>query len=246
VLAIGRTALNVPEWAKPLRSQNAPIHHIFDHDFQISSLNPQEKTVVVGGGITAGQVALYLTSQQPERVTLLMRHRITIADFDSSPCWLGPKCSSIFKRTPTPDARRALITQARNRGSMSTDVAKQIKEALTQGTLAHTEDDITGATYKTGQVQLQLASGEVLTADRILLATGFDMTRPGGAWLDEVIEWFDLPTATCGYPIVDRKLGWGAGIYVSGALAELELGPPAGNIVGGRLAAERLHIVLGL
>jgi hypothetical protein len=39
---------------------------------------------------------------------------------------------------------------------------------------------------------------------------------------------------------VDEQLCWHPGIYVSGALAELELGPPAANIVGGRLAAQRL------
>ena len=66
----------------------------------------------------------------------------------------------------------------------------------------------------------------------------------------------------CGYPIVDQNLCWtklkdknrhqgddrgtgtgigtGGNIYVTGALAELELGPSARNIAGARLAAERI------
>ncbi|MBL8151238.1 MAG: hypothetical protein JNN15_15045, partial [Blastocatellia bacterium] len=43
-----------------------------------------------------------------------------------------------------------------------------------------------------------------------------------------------------GYPIVDRSLKWHPGIYVSGPLAELELGPTARNIIGARTAAEKL------
>jgi len=46
----------------------------------------------------------------------------------------------------------------------------------------------------------------------------------------------------CGFPIVDKNLSWGDSgrIYVSGALAELEIGPSARNIAGARLAAERI------
>ncbi|MEL7235105.1 MAG: FAD/NAD(P)-binding protein, partial [Chloroflexota bacterium] len=58
VLAIGRTALNVPQWAQPLRENGAPVHHIFDWNFDLHALPPDEHTVVIGGGITAGQVAL--------------------------------------------------------------------------------------------------------------------------------------------------------------------------------------------
>ncbi|MEM6527814.1 MAG: FAD/NAD(P)-binding protein [Chloroflexota bacterium] len=243
VLAIGRTALNIPSWAQPLRENGAPIHHIFDWHFNLHTLEPEKQTVIVGGGITAGQVALHLTAQQPVSVTMLMRHAITEHDFDSSPCWLGPKCSGMFRRTPTPTARRQLITQARNRGSMSSDVAKHVREALREQMLTRVQGEIVRAEYADERVKLHLADGNTLTTDRVLLATGFDMARPGGAWLDEVIDWFGLPTADCGYPIVNQKLCWGAGIHVSGALAELELGPPAGNIVGGRLAAERLKIL---
>jgi hypothetical protein len=77
-----------------------------------------------------------------------------------------------------------------------------------------------------------------------LLATGFDGARPGSPWLDEIIDWFDLPIADCGYPIVDQQLQWQRGLHVTGSLAELELGPPAANIVGGRLAAERLRYAI--
>jgi hypothetical protein len=40
---------------------------------------------------------------------------------------------------------------------------------------------------------------------------------------------------------VDQSLRWHPGIYVTGALAELEIGPTAMNIIGARLAAERIE-----
>jgi hypothetical protein len=49
-----------------------------------------------------------------------------------------------------------------------------------------------------------------------------------------------LPLAPCGYPVLDQRLCWAPGLYVSGPLAELEIGPVAQNLLGARLAGERL------
>ena len=84
------------------------------------------------------------------------------------------------------------------------------------------------------------ANGTQLTVDRVLLATGFTGHRPGGAFVDGLIESASLPCASCGYPIVDKTLRWHPRVYVSGPLAELELGPTSRNISGARRAAERL------
>ena len=61
----------------------------------------------------------------------------------------------------------------------------------------------------------------------------------GGAMLDEFIHDHGLPAAPCGYPIVDRCLRWHPRLFVTGALAELEIGPVARNIIGARLAGDR-------
>ena len=49
-----------------------------------------------------------------------------------------------------------------------------------------------------------------------------------------------LPTADCGYPFVDLALQWAKGLYVMGPLAELEIGPAAANLGGGRIAVKRI------
>lgn len=48
------------------------------------------------------------------------------------------------------------------------------------------------------------------------------------------------PLLARGYPVLDARLRWAPGLYASGGLAELRLGPVARNLIGARRAAERL------
>jgi hypothetical protein len=100
--------------------------------------------------------------------------------------------------------------------------------------------DVEAAHVAGEQVRL-LGTGEELVADRVVLATGFHQGRPGGEWLDRAVLEHDLSVAPCGYPAVDARLRWAPGLHVSGALAELEIGPVARNLLGARLAGERLN-----
>ena len=99
---------------------------------------------------------------------------------------------------------------------------------------------VIGGGISAGQVALRLATHSGLEAERVLLATGFASTRPGGSMVDALIASASLPCAHCGYPIVDSALRWHPRIHVSGPLAELELGPASRNIAGARLAGDRL------
>ena len=90
------------------------------------------------------------------------------------------------------------------------------------------------------ELSVRLSSGIRLSAERILLATGFESKRPGGSLIDTLIEDAALPCAACGYPLVDEHLRWHPRIFTTGPLAELELGPAARNIAGARRAGERI------
>ncbi len=87
---------------------------------------------------------------------------------------------------------------------------------------------------------MRLNGGTVLEVNRVLLATGFAGHRPGGKFIDQLVASASLPCAKCGYPVVDKALRWHPRVYVSGPLAELELGPSSRNISGARRAADRL------
>ena len=89
-------------------------------------------------------------------------------------------------------------------------------------------------------VRVDLRAGDAVIADRMLLATGFASERPGGEMIDRLVASASLPCAECGYPIPDSALRWHPHIYVSGPLAELEIGPVSRNIAGARRAADRI------
>lgn len=233
-----------PAWAQHLRTAGAPIQHIFAPNFCRVDLLPWAYAVVVGGGISAAQTALTLAQQQPGTVTLLTRHALRKYDLDSDPGWIGPKYQAGFQQLTDYTQRRAIIQQARHRGSVPPDVAMQVQQAVQAGTLRLVQAEVSHAAVQgTGQVRLVLAGGVgTLMSDCVLLATGFDPQRPGGAWLDVAIAEWELPVAPCGYPIVNPALCWTDGLYTLGPLAELEVGPVARNITGARQAAERISL----
>jgi cation diffusion facilitator CzcD-associated flavoprotein CzcO len=241
VLAISPTEQPYwPEWAVQMREQGAAVAHIFENDFRRQSLLTHESIVVLGGGITAAQAALALAREKPGAVTLLMRHDIRLSNFDSDPCWVTRLCLDEFYATSNLSERRAIIRRARQRGSMPTDVAEALAQGVESGLLRVIVGEVTQAQNKAGEIALALNTGADLTADALLLATGFDPKRPGGAWLDAAIAENDLPTAPDGYPVVDSTLCWAPGLHVMGALAELEIGPTARNFIGARLAVARI------
>ncbi|MEM7136031.1 MAG: FAD/NAD(P)-binding protein [Myxococcota bacterium] len=237
VFAIGvGEQLHWPDWAP---SGDARVEHIFAHGFSYSSTGPGSEVAVVGGGISAAQVALRLT-KSGHRVKLVSRRCIRQHQFDSDPGWLGPKHMTGFERETDLGQRRAMITEARHQGSVPPHVVRALQQAIHDGRIEWHVASVTGVLAEQGARRLRLSNGREVVVERVLLATGFAPHRPGGAMVDELIQSASLPCAECGYPIVDKALRWHPRVYVSGALAELELGPSARNIAGARRAGERI------
>jgi thioredoxin reductase len=240
VLAIGLSEQPYwPEWAQAHQA-DPRVQHIFEPDFERESLPDWNQAVVAGGGITAAQVALALSSRAHGTVTLVRRHDERVFDFDSDVGWMNAINLRGFAQIADPDQRRRVIKQARHRGSMPRDVANALSAAVQTGAIRLIESGIESLSNDNDVFCLMLTSGETLQADQIILATGYDQSRPGGALIDNLIGEYDLPLAACGYPIVSPTLEWTTGLHVSGPLAELEIGPAARNIIGARLAGQRL------
>jgi len=236
VLAIG--AGEQPKWPDWAPQGDSRVHHVFDPSFDGWPSSP-ETVVVVGGGISAGQVALRLLDEGHE-VHLVSRHALREHQFDSEPGWLGPRYMDVFEKEKDADQRRVMITDARHTGSVPPDVRHALDRAIHHGQVHWHECAVDGLEVHDADLQLRLTSGTVLEVQRVLMATGFAGHRPGGALIDQLVESAALPCASCGYPIVDKALRWHPRVYVSGPLAELELGPTSRNISGARRAAERL------
>ena len=236
VLALG--AGDQPEWPEWAPRDHARVHHVFQPGFDGWPAS-RETILVVGGGISAGHVALRLVDEG-HRVHVISRHPIREHRFDSDPGWLGPKFTVGFGKEPDPDRRRAVITEARHRGSMPPEMARAVRRAIGRKRIEWHEGEITECGGTSETVVLRTADGSDLEVDRVLLATGFARRRPGGPLVDDLVARASLPCASCGYPIVDHFLRWHPRIHVSGPLAELEVGPVARNIAGARRAGDRI------
>ena len=236
VLAIG--ASEQPEWPDWVPRSHARVHHVFEPGFD-GWPSSSATVVVIGGGISAVQVALRLV-EEGHRVHLVSRHALRQHQFDSDPGWLGPKCMERFHRERDFDRRRTLIAEARHKGSVPPDVRRALRRSIAGGQLLWHEGEVEGFDARRDVLALRLVTHSGLEAERVLLATGFTSTRPGGSMVDALIASASLPCARCGYPIVDSALRWHPRIHVSGPLAELELGPASRNIAGARLAGDRL------
>jgi len=229
-----------PAWAQDLARAGSPLYHVFDRAFERRQLPPWNHAVVIGGGITAAQTALAMAERQPGTVTLVSRHPLHVKEFDSNPCWLGPRCMDRFQREKDMSVRRRLIVQGRQPGTIPPDVDDMFNKALEEGRLAFQTGAVQQAKTDNAMVSLRLEDGSSLETDCVILCTGFDSRRPGAPWLDRTIAQLGLPCAPCGYPLVDTTLQWQKGVFVMGPLAELEIGPVARNISGARFAAQRI------
>ena len=86
----------------------------------------RETVAVVGGGISAGQVALRL-QDEGNIVHLISRHEMKEHQFDSDPGWLGPKYMTGFLKEKDLNKRRKIISKARHRGSVPPDVNHSLR-----------------------------------------------------------------------------------------------------------------------
>jgi len=239
LLATGKKTPLMPDWAETLIAQNAPIQHVLDMTFNRDDIKQDGKVIVLGGGISAGQVALKLMNDHD--VTLVTRQPLQQKDFDSSPCWLGPACLKSFGQADH-SRRRWMIGEARQPGTLAHDIHTGLKRAMKSDQLVHQQDDVVSAELTNDQrIALTCADGSVMVVDHLILATGLKSIKPTQSWLSDVITRYDLPVADCGYPILSQTLRWSDGLYVTGPLAELEIGPASANIIGARLSAKRLQ-----
>jgi hypothetical protein len=247
VLALGLTEQPCrPAWADALAAEGAS--HLFDPAFDRAAVPEGEAVAVVGGGISAVQAAVALARRGP--TILVARHALREHVLDADPGWMGPKRLRAFWAEAHPERRRTAIDGARHRGSVPPDVQRALRHALRSAPLEHLTAEVESARPAApGRIRLRLrapdGAAQSRTVDRLVLATGFDARRPGGAWLDDAVVAEGLPVAPCGSPRVAPSLAWAPGLYTAGPLAELELGPVARNIVGARMAAERLPAAQG-
>ena len=191
-----------------------------------------ECIVVLGGGQTAGQLAL-VADRLGAHVALVGRGARRVADLDVDAGWLMADRLEPFRSIVDPDERRRIVVDT-CRGSMTADLVEELERSTVQ--CLEGSDDVTARSHEDGAV-VEFA-GATLSVDRVWCATG----SVPDLRVDPALHRLAVDGAphVDGWPVLDDRLEWLDGLHVVGALAALTLGPAAGNLGGARAAADRL------
>ncbi|ELY94021.1 hypothetical protein C482_18904 [Natrialba chahannaoensis JCM 10990] len=255
VLAIGPgDRYRRPAWVDGVES----ISHVWDDDFDpVRARNEDQETIVVGGGITAAQLARCLAEHDGEPAsrtaestdtTLLSRHDLETAAIEADSHWINWNHIErrLHRHPPGSKARYDTIQAARNDGTVPPTLIEQLESAIDAGSLQLRRGTVRSARVTEGRVRLLLADGGCLTGDRVVLATGFEpvFDHP---FVDRLAQAFELECGHRGLAVLDdetlawmRTDGTQSALFVTGALAAGTVGPFAANIAGARRAADRL------
>lgn len=235
VLALGSAdGGHWPGWARSFQRRGVSIEHVLE---TTSSRWKSGPLAIVGGGLSAAQAALAAASRG-QCVTMFARRSLRIAAYDTHPRWFNDDALVEFRAVQPLERRQSELVRGRNPGTVTAEVASVLDRWLGDGpgriTLVH--EPIESVAPSGSGVKFTWRQGVVET-DHVLLATGFERHVPGERWIRQLARTLGLPLSPRGQPIPDERLQWAPGLHVCGALAELQLGPAARGLAGGRLAA---------
>lgn len=228
VLAMGthRTP-NVPD----MYAEQPDVQHIHQKEIDIHT----HASHVIGSGISAAHLVIKLLGEErSEPIHLWVKKQLEVFDFDADPGWLGPKNMRGFQCEKDLAKRAEINCNERHKGSMPKEMYMKLMHAQEAGNLIIHETPITKVAHHKIYTE-----HESVDYDGIYLATGFKMDLMQQPLIQSIIQRKDAQMVS-GYPVLTTSLEWVDNLYVSGMLADLELGPFARNIMGGRMAAQRI------
>ncbi|WGK68712.1 FAD/NAD(P)-binding protein [Candidatus Haliotispira prima] len=227
------------EQSPHLSSVDFSFDEVLAKTFRWQARKPKQASDIclVGGGISSAQMALYLL-EQGLKVQIDSRYPLRSFQFDSDPGWLF-KFLPKFRAETDLQKRWQIIMEERHKGSVPPRLYESLLGYQQQGRLLLGSREARDGSDSDGF--------GVCGAIPVVLATGLRYETPD--WLLEVARELGLPllrTAAGEKPALDSSLEWDSerapGLYLTGRLAELFLGPSAGNISGARVAARYLPI----
>jgi hypothetical protein len=198
------------------------------------------RVAILGGGLSAAHLAVGAAERGAE-VHLLTRRRLTVRRFDTHPSWLGPSKRRPFEREPDPFLRRRAIDRARGGGTIPHRMRERLQAHIDAGAIVlHERATVVSAGTLGDRLCLHLRVPLQLEVDALWTATGgvIDVARDDHC---RVLQDRFPTTIAGGLPDLTPDLRWpGTNVHLVGAVAGLQLGPTAGNLIGHRRAAQRL------
>ncbi|AFZ73296.1 FAD/NAD(P)-binding protein [Natronobacterium gregoryi] len=255
LLAVGHDrSYAFPEWAEELPTK-APVTHVWERGFDPETIDETASVGIVGGGITAAQLATTL-AQPGREVTLFARSPFQVETLEASTDWMhfSGALEALRELPPASQDRARRVAEARRDGSMPPYAFRRLRRALEGDSLSLERSEIAAATEAGGTVVVTCRDGTAYVLDELVCATGFD-TPYDGTLFRAIRSDSNLATGYRGAPVLDdealrwcRTDGTPSRVVVSGAATQQVLGPFARNVVGARrvgsLVLEELESVL--
>jgi hypothetical protein len=238
VLATNPSVARLPAWSRPLIAA-APVGrvaHSDEVDLDGRSLEG-ERILVVGGGLTAAQLALGAAARGA-RPILASRSPLRERDFDVPPGWFTYRLEGFHAESRW--ERRVAALRRERRGSVPPAELAALRSAGASGLLVLRPGASLRAVVWSGTSAAALLDGENVLVDRVWLATGHGFHVGAEPLLVDLCR--THPTRVfAGLPVLDGDCRWpGTTVHLTGGLAGLQVGPLARNIGGARMAAERI------
>lgn len=225
IVAIGQSAnVVLPEWA------DKRCRHVFMKDPSDES----DEVIVVGGGITALHYVVKRVNQG-HQVTLVTRRPLEVSQFDADRQFMGPKGLDDFHRLKQDwTTKRSFIARERKPGSAPNDLVLKVKRLIQTNAVTHLIGEVerdNGSLF---------VNGEKLAGQEVVCCTGIRPHPVKETFLQPLIDQLHLPLTPCGTPVLNEHLEWTPGLYLTGAYADLIIGPFARAVYGGQEAARRI------
>ncbi|UTT42016.1 NAD(P)-binding domain-containing protein [Exiguobacterium aurantiacum] len=226
IVATGQSsAVHLPDWA------GLPSCR---HIFSTEEVHEQDHVTVVGGGITALHYVL-ARYQKGHHVTLVTKRPLEVSQFDADRSFMGPKGLRAFHQLEDDwIEKRSFVKAERRPGTSPNDLVLKVKRLIRQGVINH----VIGEAVRCDE-QLYV-DGQALPSTEIVCCTGIRPLDVTQSFLRPLLEQLDLPLTPCGTPVLDETLAWTDDFYMTGAYADLIVGPFARAIYGGQEAARRI------
>ncbi|MDQ2050488.1 FAD/NAD(P)-binding protein [Natronolimnohabitans sp. A-GB9] len=234
----------LPEWCRDL-PPTAPVTHVWDRTFDPEAIDETASIGVVGGGITAAQLATSLARPGRE-VTLFARSPFRVESLEASTDWMhfSGVVDELHDLPPASRARQQAVVEARYDGTMPPYVFRRLRRAIDREAVELERSEITVATEAGGTVVVTCRDGTAMCLDALVCATGFGSPYDGPLFR-RLRSSSTLETGFQGAPVLDdetlrwvREDGSRSRIAVSGAAARQVLGPFAHNVIGARRAGD--------
>ncbi|KAJ3206136.1 hypothetical protein HDU67_008362 [Dinochytrium kinnereticum] len=207
------------------------------------------RLLVVGGGLTSAQLVDIGVRRGIDEVVLVSRSKLKTMQFDLSLDWIGRNSMihhTKFWAEKDPRARRAMLLAAKNGGGSITPeymtvlmshVASKKLRIIERTEVSNIEWRSSSAKWC---VKLKQEAAEEEGFDLVWLGTGAVLDVSKEKCLENIIK--ERPIEVVGgLPVLTKELQWpGLDLYMMSGYSALSIGPSAGNLHGGRIAAQRI------